>query len=70
MNQDFQSRREFFKKAIKGTLPFLGALTFPSCLLTACSSSDDEFDDDFSSGDGSSSGGGGCGGNCASYCMN
>ena len=53
-NEEFHSRREFFKKALKGILPFLGAVMIVPSILSSC----DDPDDDESYGGGGSSGGG------------
>jgi len=72
-NEEFHSRREFFKKAVKGILPFLGAVMIVPSILSSC----DDPDDDESYGGGGSSGGGssscstcvgGCGASCATAC--
>ena len=36
-NEEFHSRREFFKKAVKGILPFLGAVMIVPSILSSCS---------------------------------
>ena len=35
-NEEFHSRREFFKKALKGILPFLGAVMIVPSILSSC----------------------------------
>lgn len=39
-NDEVQSRRDFFKKAIKSTLPILAIMALPS-ILTSCEPDDD-----------------------------
>ncbi len=41
-NEELQSRREFFKKAAKGALPFLGIAAFGPTFLTSCGGGDDD----------------------------
>lgn len=56
-NEELQSRREFFKKATKNVLPFIGAITLgPSVMasLTSCGGDDDGCD--------------GCELSCSGYC--
>lgn len=65
-NEELQSRREFFKKAAKGTLPILGILAFGPGIFSSCEKDDD--------GDGGGNDGGGgsgcsnCNGTCRSGC--
>lgn len=40
-NEEIQSRREFFKKTVKGALPILGISLFGSAILTSCDPEDD-----------------------------
>ena len=61
-NEELQSRREFFKKAAKGTLPILGLITFGPAVLSSC----DKDDDDSS---GSSSGCKTCSSGCKGTCQ-
>lgn len=41
-NEELQSRREFFKKAAKGAMPFLALGVFGPSFLTSCGGGDDE----------------------------
>ena len=41
-NEEFHSRREFFKKALKGILPFLGAVMIVPSILSSCDDPDDD----------------------------
>lgn len=65
-DEDFVSRRMFFKKGASKMLPFLGLLTIPS-LLMSCDPKD-EPDKDY--GGGSSSGCYGCSNTCSIACGN
>lgn len=40
-NHELQTRREFFKKAAKGTLPILGFMAFGPIVLSSCGDDDD-----------------------------
>lgn len=60
--EELQSRRDFFKKTVKGALPILGVLTLGPTFLTSC-----DPDDEGSTGCGSSCSGG-CGDSCVSSC--
>ena len=41
-NEEFHSRREFFKKALKGILPFLGGVMIVPSILSSCDDPDDD----------------------------
>lgn len=56
VNEGLHSRREFFKKAAKGTLPILGVSLFGLSILNSCDK------------DEPSNGGSGCKGNCSGNC--
>lgn len=62
LHEELQSRREFFKKAAKSTLPILGLLAFGPAIMSSC---DEDDDDGGSSGCGQS-----CSGSCDSGCSN
>ncbi len=65
-NAEVQSRREFFKKAIKSTLPILAIMALPS-ILTSCEPDDDDGGGSGSGGS-SSSGCKNCGATCSVNC--
>lgn len=68
-NQELQSRREFFKKAAKSTLPILAFAVVGPSLLSSCGEDDDE--PDAPNGCGNSCSGsceGTCSGGCDSAC--
>ncbi len=60
-NEELKSRRDFFKKAAKSTLPILGTVVFSQILLTSC---DWPWVDDPDGPVGCS----GCSGSCDSSC--
>lgn len=69
-NEEFQSRREFFKNAAKSTLPILAVAAFGPALLS-CEKDDDDDGDGCKKGcSGSCEGScaGGCGGGCSGDC--
>ena len=63
-NEELQSRREFFKRAAKGTLPVIGLVTFGPSILSSCGAGDDDED----IGGGSSKGCSDCTAQCQSSC--
>lgn len=65
-NEELQSRREFFKKAAKKTLPIMGVLTIGLTTLSSCDKEDDE--NGSSSNGGCSSCSGSCRGGCDATC--
>lgn len=67
-NEELQSRREFFKKAVKGALPILGVIALGPSVLSSCEKDDpDEWASSNSSG-GCSSCSGSCKGKCDATC--
>ena len=67
-NEELQTRREFFKKAAKTALPFIGIVTIGPSLLSSCGGGDDDFDD--YGGGGSSSSCSACADTCVITCGN
>ena len=68
-NEELKSRREFFKKAAKSTLPILGTVVFSQMLLTSCDLPWVEDPDAVDCKNGcSGSCGSGCSGSCDSSC--
>lgn len=60
--EELQSRRQFFKRAAKGTLPILGVMVFGNVLLSSCGDDKDEDDEPKPSGCN------GCSGSCSNSC--
>ena len=71
-NEELQSRREFFKKAAKGTLPILALTILGPSVLSSCSKDDDDDEGgdcrNGCSGSCKDSCSGGCGGGCSGGC--
>lgn len=68
-NEELHSRREFFKKAAKKTLPMLAIVAFGQTLLNACDKDDEPRGcGNACSGSCSNSCSGGCDGGCSGDC--
>lgn len=63
-NEEFESRREFFKKMAKGVLPFLAVSVLGTSLFTSC----DPDDPDTKKKDDNSTSCKGCSGSCDGSC--
>lgn len=64
-NAELQSRRQFFKKAAKATLPILAVAVLGPTLLTSCDPDDPDEGNNYGS---SSSCKNGCSGTCSNSC--
>ena len=67
-NEEFQSRREFFKKTAKGALPILGISLFGTAILSSCEKETHSGNTSFGCNGCSGSCSGSCSGGCDSGC--
>ena len=65
-NKENISRRDFFKEALKRTIPFLGFVALPSIILNSCSTDDEQLGCNNSCTGTAQSG---CGTSCSNSCV-